>query len=293
MTGISLGEPGRATEPNRAAQPVRTPNAGPVAEDDVTEWLGTVGRSAAAAGPAHPGPASWLGAGIAALVVIPALVIGSLAVVVVRHLTGPRGSDAPSAALAQQQATARDQAAAWIAQQVSQSVAVSCDPAMCAALQARGFPARDLLTLGPVSLDPRHSAVVVETPAVRALFGTSLDVAWAPAVLVSFGSGSAGITVRVIASHGTVAYQAALAADLADRKRAAARLLTDQRITVAAPARGQLTAGLVDLRLLSALAALSRHLPVSLAGFGNIGAGAGAGVPLRYADLSQASRRPG
>jgi len=158
---------------------------------------------------------------------------------------------------------------------------------MCAALEARGFPSRDLLMLGPVSLDPRHSAVVVETPAVRALFGTSLDMAWAPAVLASFGSGSAGITVRVIASRGAFAYQTALAADLADRKSAGARLLTDRRITVPAFAREQLTAGLVDLRLLSALTALSRHQPVSLVGFGNAGPGADAGVPLRYADLSE------
>ena len=157
---------------------------------------------------------------------------------------------------------------------------------MCAALAARGFPERDLLELGPVSLDPRHSAVVVETAAVRALFGTSLDRAWAPAVLASFGSGSAGITVRVVASHGAVAYQTALIGDFAAGKAAAARLLAVRRISVAASARAQLIAGLVDLRLLSALTALSRHLPVSLAGFGNVGTGASAGVPFRFADLS-------
>ena len=159
---------------------------------------------------------------------------------------------------------------------------------MCAALEAHGLPARDLLVLGPLSADPRHSAVVVETAAVRALFGTSLDLAWAPAVLASFGSGSAGITVRVVASHGAVAYQTALAGDLAARKAAGARLLADRRISVPATARAQLTAGLVDLRLLSALTALSRHLPVSLVDFGNIGPGASAGVPFRFADLSQA-----
>jgi hypothetical protein len=291
-TGTSFDETGRA------AQPVRVPNAGPVAEDDVTEWLGTAGEPrlsaarpsaapSAAAGPGHPGPASWLGARIAALVVIPALIIGSLAVVVVRHLTGPRDSAPPGVSPARQEAAARDDAAAWVARQVSRGITVSCDPVMCAALEARGFPSRDLLMLGPVSLDPRHSAVVVETAAVRALFGTSLDMAWAPAVLASFGSGSVGITVRVIASRGAFAYQTALAADLADRKSAGARLLTDRRITVPVSARGQLTAGLVDLRLLSALTALSRHQPVGLVGFGNVGPGAGAGVPLRYADLSE------
>ena len=101
---------------------MRTPNAGPVAEDDVTEWFATPGRSPAAtkgeppvadppaaeppaeeAGPDQPESASWLGAAIAALIVIPALVIGSLAVVAVRHLTGNRASSAGSAALARQE----------------------------------------------------------------------------------------------------------------------------------------------------------------------------------------------
>jgi hypothetical protein len=147
--------------------------------------------------------------------------------------------------------------------------------------------------LGPISSDPRSSAVVVETGAVRALFGTSLDRAWAPAVLASFGSGSAGITVRVVASHGAVAYQTALAGDMAAAKAAGARLLAGRRITVQMSARSQLTGGLVDLRLLSALTALSRRLPVSVVGFGNVGLGVSAGVPLRYADLSPASQAGG
>ena len=169
------------------------------------------------------------------MIVIPALVLGSLSVVAVRHLAGTRGSGPPSAAPARHEAAVRAEAAAWVAQQVSPGVTVSCDQAMCAALAARGFPARDLLALGPVSPDPRHSTVVVETAAVRALFGTSLDLAWAPAVLASFGSGPAGITVRVIASHGAAAYQTVLVADLAARKAAGARLLTDRRISVTRP----------------------------------------------------------
>jgi hypothetical protein len=164
---------------------------------------------------------------------------------------------------------------------------------MCAALEARGLPSRDLLVLGPVSHDPRSSVVVVETGAVRALFGTSLDRAWAPAVIASFGSGSAGITVRVVASHGAVAYQTAQAGDMAAARAAGARLLADRRITVQASVRSQLTGGLVDLRLMSALTALSRHLPVSVVGFGNVGPGVSAGVPLRYADLSPASQAGG
>jgi hypothetical protein len=301
LGGTSLPGPrggGRAGSADAAQERARAANAGPLTEDEVTEWIGTVGkspeaaRSSEAAPDAEPESASWLGARLAALIVIPALVIGSLTVVAVRHFTGT-GSPPSAAAATRHEAMVRGQAAAWVAQQVSRGVAVSCDQVMCAALQARGLPARDLLVLGPISRDPRSSAVVVETGAVRALFGTSLDRAWAPAVLASFGSGSAGITVRVVASHGAVAYQTALAGDMAAAKAAGARLLADRRITVQTSARSQLTGGLVDLRLMSALTALSRHLPVSIVGFGNVGPGGSAGVPLRYADLSPASQAGG
>jgi hypothetical protein len=282
----------RTGSADAAQERVRAANAGPLTEDEVTEWIGTAGKSPEAAPDAEPDAepesASWLGAGLAALIVIPALVIGSLTVVTVRHFTGTQAPGVTAVgqeAAVRHQAAVRGQAAVWVAQQVRRGVAVSCDQAMCAALEARGLPARDLLVLGPHSRDPRNSAVVVETGAVRALFGTSLDRAWAPAVLASFGSGSAGITVRVVASHGAVAYQTALAGGMAAAKAAGARLLADRRITVQASARSQLTGGLVDLRLLSALAALSRHLPVSVVDFGNVGPGVSAGVPLRYADL--------
>jgi len=292
---------GRAGSADTAQERARAANAGPLTEDEVTEWIGTAGKSQEAAPgvapDAEPESASWLGAGLAALIVIPALVIGSLTVVAVRHFTGtgrpPSAAAAGQEAATRHEAAVRGQAAAWVAQQVSPGVAVSCDQLMCAALEAHGLPSRDLLVLGPLSRDPRSSAVVVETGAVRALFGTSLDRAWAPAVLASFGSGSAGITVRVVASHGAVAYQTAQASDMAAAKAAGARLLADRRITVQTSARSQLTGGLVDLRLMSALTALSRHLPVSVVGFGNVGPGVSAGVPLRYADLSPTSQAGG
>jgi hypothetical protein len=296
LGGTSLSDPrggGRAGSADAAQERVRAASAAPLTEDEVTEWIGTAGKSPGAAPGVAPGAgpesAGWLGAGLAALIVIPALVIGSLTVVAVRLFTGTQAPGATAAgqeAAVRHQAAVRGQAAVWVAQQVRRGVAVSCDQAMCAALEARGLPVRDLLVLGPHSRDPRSSAVVVETGAVRALFGTSLDRAWAPAVLASFGSGSAGITVRVVASHGAVAYQTALAGGMAAAKAAGARLLADRRITVQASARSQLTGGLVDLRLLSALTALSRHLLVSVVGFGNVGPGVSAGVPLRYADLN-------
>jgi len=294
----------RAAKPVRAAEPVRAPNAGPAAEDEVTEWFGPVGQSPSAAplpsgagvppasGPrpqavgeprsAAAAPAGGPGIGLTVLVMIAALVIGSLAVVTVRRLSGPPAS----AALARQEAV-RDEAAAWVAQQVSRGVTVSCDQMMCAALVAHGFPSHHLLVLGPLSPDPVTSGVVVETAAVRGLFGTSLAVAWAPAVLAAFGSGPAAITIRVMAPNGAAAYQTALAADLAARKTAGVTLLRDQRITLLGPAAGQLAAGLVDTRLVLALTALARHQPISVVDFGNIGPGVSAGIPLRYADLAE------
>jgi len=220
-------------------------------------------------------------------VVITLVAIGTLAVVAVRQFARSPGTSATSPALLRQEAAIRNQAAAWVAQQVSQDRPVACDRVMCSALTAHGFPSHDLLVLGSASLDPVRSAVVVETATVRAMFGSSLDTAWAPAVLASFGSGTASVTVRVTAPHGAVAYQTALSADLAARKASGAALLNDPQIKVSALAGEQLAAGQVDSRLLLALAALAGHQPISIVQFGNIGPSASAGIPLRFADLAE------
>src|SRR6185312_1411970 len=162
--------------------------------------------------------------------------------------------------------------------------------AMCAALRAHGFPSRELLALGSTSEVPVRSAVVVETPTVLSLFGSSLASAWARTVLASFGSGPSLVTVRVIAPNGAAAYQAKLSTDLADRKTAGAALLNAPQISVPALAGAQLTAGAVDSRLLEALAFVAGHQPISIVQFGNPGPGASAGVPLRYVDLAERDR---
>jgi hypothetical protein len=131
------------------------------------------------------------------------------------------------------------------------------------------------------------SVLVVETAAVRGLFGRHLAIAWAPAVLASFGSGTGAITVRVVAPHGAAAYRAALNADLAARKTSGAALLKYPQITVSATARSQLVAGRVDSRLLLALALLAGSQPIDIVRFGNLGPGASPGVPLRFADLAE------
>jgi hypothetical protein len=283
--------PGAGGDPGRRELPERAANAGPPAEDEVTEWFGT-----AAAGPdghlaeAEPPPgdpglpvAAGPGIRLIACTVVAGLIIGALAAVAFRHYTRP----AQDNAAANRQAAVRDEAARWVAQQVGREATVSCDSVMCAALTAHGFPASQLMVLGPTSPAPNGTAVVVETPAVRALFGSSLDAAWAPAVLASFGSGADRITVRVIAPHGAAVYQVLLESDLAARKAAGTALLHDPRVSVPSSAAGQLSAGMVDSRLLAALAALARRQPIAIVSFGNPGPGASAGIPLRFTDLAE------
>jgi type II secretory pathway pseudopilin PulG len=316
--------PARSVRPETPAvseppvRPARAANAGPVPEDEITEWLSTTikqpsevkpasgGKPASgepasgikpeppvrpgAAGqfpadsPRHPGRSrARRAAGLVAVV----LVIGVLAAGAVRYLGRSQADSRASAAAAREAAKARAAAASWVAQQVSRDVRVSCDPAMCATLKARGFPPSELLVLGPASEVPRSSAVVVETSTVLSLFGSSLATAWAPVVLASFGSGPSLVTVRVVAPNGAAAYQTRLGTDLADRKTAGAALLHDKQISVPALASGQLAAGAVDSRLLEALVFVAGHQSISIVQFGNPGPGASADLPLRYVDLAE------
>ena len=192
----------------------------------------------------------------------------------------------PGLAQVQAAAAARQQAVTWVTAQVSHSAVVSCDPAMCAGLEARGFPAGDLMTLDSGASDPLGSAVIVATAAVRSAFGSRLTSVYAPIVIASFGSGSARIDVRVYAPEGAAAYLAALRADQAVRQNLGRVLLRNTRIAAAPAARAQLAAGQVDTRLLAILATLTHQGTVSIAAFGDSGPGAGPGVPLRTVELA-------
>ena len=311
-TGQDEAQGGEAAGPE-PARPGRSANAGPIPQDEITQWLGTTteppsgvtprpevkppsgvrsssGGNPPVAGPYPAGsarPAGQSGGRRAARLVVVVLVIGVLAAAGVTYFGRSPAARPPSAAAVRQAAAARAAAATWVAQQVSRDVKVSCDPAMCAALRAHGFPSGELLVLGSTSEVPVSSAVVVETPAVLSLFGSSLASAWAPAVLASFGAGPSLVTVRVIAPNGTAAYQTKLSTDLADRKAAGATLLGAPQISVPALASGQLTAGAVDSRLLEALVFVAGHQAISIVQFGNPGPGASAGIPLRYVDLAE------
>jgi hypothetical protein len=230
---------------------------------------------------------------IAALVVV--LVVfaaGGLTVALLRNTgsgraaRGGNASGTPGLAQVQAAATARQQAAAWVTAQVSHSAMVSCDPAMCATLEARGFPSGDLLTLGPAASDPLGSAVIVSTAAVRSEIGSRLTSVYAPTVIASFGSGSARVDVRVYAAGGAAAYLAALRADQAVRQHLGSVLLHNSRVSATPAARAQLAAGQVDTRLLAIIATLSAQGPVSIVAFGDAGPGASAGMPLRAVELA-------
>lgn len=271
-------------------------------EEEPTQWLGV--QSAATARPSGVGSAQprppWPDAAkklrrrrrrhrrrLAALAVTVALAV-SLSAVTVWFFT--RSSARPlTAAELRQEAAARGQTAAWVVQNVSRDAPVGCDRVMCAALEAHGFPARELLQLGPTTPDPFASAaaLVVETPAVKSMYGSSLDGAWAPDVLASFGHGPAKVTVRVTAPHGVVTYLSRLNSDLAARKTAGAALLNGSQISIPALAGHQLAAGQVDSRILLALADLASHRPIRVVQFGNDGPGASADVPLRFVDLAE------
>lgn len=235
-----------------------------------------------------------LGALIALLVVFAA---GGLTVALIRHPgagrparggSGGGASDTSGLASVQAAAAARQSAAAWVSAEVSHSAVVSCDSAMCAALEAGGFPAGDLMTLGPGARDPLGSAVVVSTAAVRSLFGNRLTTVYAPTVIASFGSGAARIDVRVYAAGGAAAYLAALRADRLARQNTGRSVLHNRRVSASAAARRQLAAGQVDSRLLVLIATLVGEGPgpVQIVAFGDSGPGASAGVPLREAEIA-------
>jgi hypothetical protein len=219
---------------------------------------------------------------------------GGLTVALVRN-SGPapaaragRPTPAPrTPGLAQVQAatTARLQAAAWVGAQVSHSAVVACDPAMCAALQARGFPAGNLMTISPATSDPLGSTVIVATAAVRSQFGSRLETVFAPTVIASFGSGSAQVDVRVYAPGGGQAYLSALRADLQTRQNLGRELLRNSRVSAAPAARADLAAGQVDTRLLATIATLAGQGRVSVVAFSDSGPGANPSAPLRAAEL--------
>lgn len=218
----------------------------------------------------------------ASAVLVGALIAGSVAVSHV--LAGQHRSPARPVPV-----TPRNEAAAWVAAQVSRSAVVSCDPATCAALAAAGFPGAGLLALRPGGTSPLDSQVIVMTAAVRAGLGAGFSSRYAPAVLASFGSGRAQVEVRVVAPAGAAAYRSQLSTDLAGRKLVTTELLRSPALTVSSAARRQMLAYRVDARLLIIVSYMTTVSRVSILAFGDSGPGAGAGGLLRSAQVAVAS----
>jgi hypothetical protein len=185
---------------------------------------------------------------------------------------------------------ARARAVAWILQQVSPAAVVSCDSRLCTDLSDKRFPSANLVTLGPQSLDPLDSDLVVATADIRAQFGARLASAYAPVIIASFGSGNARIDIRWVYPGGTAAYRAAQGPTLRARKATDARLLANSQITLPAAARRQLLSGDIDPRLPLLIATMAHSHPVHIMGFVDQSPGGGPASLLRSVDLATADR---
>ena len=185
-------------------------------------------------------------------------------------------------------AQVRDQAAGWVAQQVSADATLECDPTMCAALQAAGVPAARLLVLQPGSFDPLGATVIVATQVVRSEFGARLASVYAPLVIASFGSGASRIDIRAVAPEGSSAFEAQLASDRAARIEAGRQLLSNKNVQATSVARQELLQGEVDPRLLVTLSALASKMSLRLIAFDDSSPGASPDVPLRGAEIGAA-----
>jgi hypothetical protein len=194
--------------------------------------------------------------------------------------TGSSGGSGASSALSAAQAT-RSDAGTWIAQQVSTSDLIACDPLMCSTLQSDGIAASRLMTIQPTAIDPLGADVVVATASVRSQFGSQLVSEYAPELIATFGSGASRIDVRAVANFGAAAFETSARKDLADRKTAGVQLLRNG-FHVGAQGASQIRAGQVDSRLLVTMAALLSQRPVDVSSFGDTGPGA----PVLYRQVT-------
>jgi len=223
---------------------------------------------------------------IAAVVVL--LGAGSLAVAKSLHSSRHTAAHPPTRA-AEIATRTRNEAAAWVAWQVSHSAVISCDHVMCLALRAHGVSPNDLDDVTSKAASPFNSQIVVATPAIRDLFGSRLASVYAPAVLASFGSGNARIDIRQIERSGAAGYESALQKDLRQRKAFDdIALLNTLQVVPSPSAHKQLAEGLVDARLGLLLEGMAAYLPqpVHIVTFGDLGPNAGAGIPFRSATLA-------
>jgi hypothetical protein len=191
-------------------------------------------------------------------------------------------------------------AATWIAAQVSEQIVIGCDPATCAAILSAGYANGGEIVLQPGVGLPSAGALVVATPAVRAQYGAQL-AATAPEVIAVFGTGPQSVQVRVVVPGGQAAYSAAASSAITASRNAGLKLISDSRVRVHPAARPDLTAGLVDSRLLTVLQELGARYQVDIYSFADGGPVAGSSVagssvatssaPFRLAEIVGLTRR--
>ena len=123
---------------------------------------------------------------------------------------------------------------------------------------------------------------------MRGLLGSSYLGRYAPVAVAGFGSGNAGVSIRIIAPRGAATYLSALRADVAARKAWASALLHSKNVVISAAARTPLAEGRVDPRLLADIAGMTAQRPVSIVAFGGSTPGASPDIALRSAELAGA-----
>jgi hypothetical protein len=187
------------------------------------------------------------------------------------------------------EATVRNEAVAWVVDQVSRSTIVACDPQVCADLESKRFPGANLLWITPQSPDPLVAGLVVSTAAVRAQFRDRLATVWAPAVIAAFGSGNARIEIRLEYPGGAKSYNAHQGSYLRARKLRDHQLLNNRSIKLSAKATAQLRSGEIDPRLPELLATMVHFYPVRILDFGGQSPGGGPASLLRSMDLATTS----
>ena len=235
-----------------------------------------------------PAQARWR---VLTLAVVAAILLGAgaIGIALTRSRPAPAGAvPAPTPAGIRAVTAAHAAAARWIDAQASPDAIVSCDPQMCAVLQAHGIPEGRLQPVGGSNTAPLGTDLIVSTAAVRGEFGARLSTVYAPVVLASFGTGSAQTAIRVVAPDGALAYMRNLRADVAQRAFAGHQLLQNSRFHASGPARRALAAGQVDSRLLATFAAMARLYRVDVVNFSPAASGASWGMPLRTADIAPA-----
>ncbi|WP_061293847.1 hypothetical protein [Herbidospora cretacea] len=172
----------------------------------------------------------------------------------------------------------REQAATWVARQVSGIV--GCDAPVCALLAARDVEPSRLLPLRGQE-DVLNADVVVVTPALQALFGTGLAPITAPEPLAVVGD----IRVVRVTPQGVGTFAEALERDMRDRREAGRELVAHPRLAATPQATRQLAEGEVDARILMSLAALAASHTLYVRGFGDSGASARK-TPYRSVEIS-------